>query len=249
MSLHFSSAEPGAFPLPNIVPIFPLPTVVFFPETYLPLHIFEQRYREMVQEAAGHEQCIGMALLKDGWEDQYEEAPPIYSIGCVGRIISSHKLSDGGYNIVLQGLHRCTYQEQTVITNYRQARITPQIPQPFTSLTSEIRRHLEETAQEYLTSKKATQLCNIIGAGTLTDSVLVHFDVDAIDCDDFPAADVPHPHGLSFDDAMSALGVFIASRKLVALVITEFNVRRDTNGVLARRLVEAVANALEARDS
>jgi len=174
MSLHFSSAEPEAFPLPDIVPIFPLPTVVFFPETYLPLHIFEPRYREMVQEAAGHEQCIGMALLKDGWEDQYEEAPPIYSIGCIGRIISSHKLSDGGYNIVLHGLHRCTYQEQTVITNYRQARITPHVPQPYTSLTSEIRRHLEETAQEYLTSKKANQLCNIIGAGTLTDSVLVH---------------------------------------------------------------------------
>ena len=174
MSLHFSSAEPEAFPLPDIVPIFPLPTVVFFPETYLPLHIFEPRYREMVQEAAGHEQCIGMALLKEGWEDQYEEAPPIYSIGCVGRIISSHKLSDGCYNIVLQGLHRCTYQEQTAITNYRQARITPHAPQVCTSLTSEIRRNLEETAQEYLTSKKANQLSDVIGSGTLTDSILVH---------------------------------------------------------------------------
>ena len=127
-----------------------------------------------MQEAAGHEQCIGMALLKDGWEDQYEEAPPIYSIGCVGRIISSHKLSDGAYNIVLQGLHRCTYQEQTVITNYRQARITPHVPQVCTSLTSEIRRHLEETAQEYLISKKANQLCDVISSGTLTDSILVH---------------------------------------------------------------------------
>ena len=174
MSLHFSSAEPEAFPLPEIVPIFPLPTVVFFPETYLPLHIFEPRYREMVQEASAHEKCIGMALLKDGWEDQYEEAPPIYSIGCVGRIISSHKLSDGAYNIVLQGLHRCTYQEQTVITHYRQARITPHVPQVCTSLTSEIRCHLEETAREYLTSKKANQLCEVIGSGTLTDSILVH---------------------------------------------------------------------------
>jgi hypothetical protein len=174
MSLHFSSAEPEAFPLPDIVPIFPLPTVVFFPETYLPLHIFEPRYREMVQEASAHEKCIGMVLLKDGWEDQYEEAPPIYSIGCVGRIISSHKLSDGAYNIVLQGLHRCTYQEQTVITNFRQARITPHVPQVCTSLSSEIRRHLEETAREYLTSKKANQLCEVIGSGTLTDSILVH---------------------------------------------------------------------------
>ncbi len=174
MSLDYSSAEPEAFHVPDIVPIFPLPTVVFFPQTYLPLHIFEPRYKEMIQEASRHGQCIGMALLKDGWEDQYEEAPPIYSIGCVGRIISSHELSDGRYNIVLQGLHRCTYQEQTVVTNYRQARIIPHIPEASMSLTSEIRRHLEETAQEYLTSKKAHELCDIIGSVTLTDSILVH---------------------------------------------------------------------------
>jgi Lon protease-like protein len=174
MSLHFSSEEPEAFPVPDIVPIFPLPTVVFFPQTYLPLHIFEPRYREMIHEASAHGQCIGMALLKDGWEDDYEEEPPIYSIGCVGRIISSHKLSDGRYNIVLQGLQRCTYEEQTVITNYRQARITPHIPEDSTSLTSEIRRHLEQTAQEYLTSKKANELCEVIGSATLTDPILVH---------------------------------------------------------------------------
>jgi len=174
MSAPFFSAEPEQFPLPDIVPIFPLPMVVFFPETYLPLHIFEPRYREMVQEASAHDQCIGMALLKEGWEDQYEEAPPIYAIGCVGRIISCHKLADGCYNIVLQGVQRCTYQEQTVITNYRQARITPHMSQVCTSLTSDRRRHLEKTAQEYLTAKKANKLCDVIGSGTLTDSILVH---------------------------------------------------------------------------
>jgi Lon protease-like protein len=147
---------------------------VFFPQTYLPLHIFEPRYREMIQEASGNGRCIGMALLKDGWEDQYEEAPPIYSIGCVGRIIRSHTLSDGRYNIVLQGLHRCTYQEQTVMTNYRQARITPHRPETSVLLTSEVRRHLEQTAQEYLIAKKARELCDILSSTTLTDSILVH---------------------------------------------------------------------------
>ena len=174
MSLHFSSNKPETFPLPDIVPIFPLPTVVFFPETYLPLHIFEPRYKEMIQEASENGQCIGMALLKEGWEDQYEEAPPTYSIGCVGRIISSHALSDGRYNIVLQGLCRCTYQEQTVMTIYRQARITPHGPEMSVSLTLEVRRHLEKTAQEYLTSKKAHELCDILSSSTLTDSILVH---------------------------------------------------------------------------
>lgn len=174
MSLHFSSEEPDAFPIPDVVPIFPLPTVVFFPKTYLPLHIFEPRYREMIQEAATHGQCIGMALLKDGWEDEYEEAPPIYSTGCVGRIISSDKLSDGRYNIVLQGLYRCTYEEQTVMTNYRQARIAPYIPEVSTSLTSDVRSHLEQTAQKYLTTKKANELYEVIGSATLTDPILVH---------------------------------------------------------------------------
>lgn len=79
------------------------------------------------------------------------------------------------------------------------------------------------------------------------DSVLVHLDVDVIDFDDFPAGDVPHSHGLSFADAMSALEVFVVSRKLAGLVITEFNAHRDPEGVLASRLVESVTKALQMR--
>ena len=83
------------------------------------------------------------------------------------------------------------------------------------------------------------------------DSILIHFDVDVIDFDDFPAGDLPHYHGLSFDEAISALDVFIASPKFTGLVITEFNADRDPDGILARRLVNAVAkvfaNALEER--
>ena len=76
------------------------------------------------------------------------------------------------------------------------------------------------------------------------DSILVHFDVDVIDFDDFPAGDLPHYHGLSFDEAISALDVFIASPKFTALVITEFNADRDPEGTLAVRFVDAVAKTL-----
>ena len=79
------------------------------------------------------------------------------------------------------------------------------------------------------------------------DSILIHFDVDVIDFDDFPAGDVPHYHGLSFDEAMDALEVFLASPKFAALVITEFNVERDPDGTLAVRFVNAVAKTLEER--
>jgi arginase len=79
------------------------------------------------------------------------------------------------------------------------------------------------------------------------DSILIHFDVDVIAFGDFPAADVPHHHGLGFDEAMSVLDVFIASRKFAALVITEFNADRDPDGTLAVRFVEAVAKTLGER--
>jgi len=174
MSFDISSTPPDVFPVPEVVPIFPLPTVVFFPETYLPLHIFEPRYREMVQDTSLQGHCIGMALLKDGWEVHYNETPAIHPIGCVGRIISSHKLSDGRFNIVLQGLQRCLYDEQTVNTLYRQAQVIPHVLKGPSSLSAELRIHLEQVAQDYLTSKKATELCQVIASGKLTDSILVH---------------------------------------------------------------------------
>ncbi len=98
---------------------------------------------------------------------------------------------------------------------------------------SKIRGKAKESAREAL-----SQLEN------KADSILIHFDVDVIDFDDFPAGDVPHYHGLSFDEAMSALDVFIASRKFAALVITEFNADRDPEGTLAVRFVDAVAKTL-----
>jgi len=174
MPSDFPSTEFGKIPIPESVPIFPLPNVVFFPETYLPLHIFEPRYREMVQNASGQGDCIGMALLKDGWEDEYEADPPIYPIGCVGRIISSHKLADGRFNIVLQGLQRCTFEEQEVSTPYRQARIILNAQKGAPSLDTETRINLEQITQEYLTWKKAHELCQVIASGKLTDSILVH---------------------------------------------------------------------------
>ncbi|MHC4791198.1 MAG: arginase family protein [Planctomycetota bacterium] len=99
---------------------------------------------------------------------------------------------------------------------------------------SQIRGKAKESAQEALSQLEDK-----------TDSILVHFDVDVIDFDDFPAADLPHYQGLSFDEAMSALDTFIASPKFAGLVITEFNADRDADGMLAGRLVDAVAKALK----
>jgi Lon protease-like protein len=92
--------------LPPTIPVFPLPSVVLFPNVFLPLHIFEPRYREMVRDALSGDRIIGMVLLRPGWEGNYEGRPPVYAIGCAGLITHAETQPDGRYNIVLQGLEK-----------------------------------------------------------------------------------------------------------------------------------------------
>ena len=90
----------------DLLPLFPLPNVVLFPNVFLPLHIFEPRYREMVADALASDRMIGMVLLRPGWERDYEGRPPVYPIGCSGVITHVERLADGRYNIVLRGVER-----------------------------------------------------------------------------------------------------------------------------------------------
>lgn len=92
--------------LPPSIPIFPLPSVVLFPKVFLPLHIFEPRYRQMVAEALSGDRIIGMTLLKPGHEADYEGQPPVYDTGCSGVITHAERLEDGRFNLVLHGLEK-----------------------------------------------------------------------------------------------------------------------------------------------
>jgi Lon protease-like protein len=92
--------------LPSEIPLFPLPNVVLFPATLLPLHIFEPRYRAMVRDALDGERMIGMVMLRPGWEPDYERTPEVYSVGCAGFITHADRLPDGRYNIMLRGLEK-----------------------------------------------------------------------------------------------------------------------------------------------
>ncbi len=105
------------------VPVFPLPNVVLYPGTFLPLHIFEPRYREMTRDALAGERLVAMALLRPGWEDQYAGSPPIHSILGLGKIVEDAKLADGRFNLVLWGLRRIRVIEEIHQTPYRRARV------------------------------------------------------------------------------------------------------------------------------
>ena len=105
--------------LPPTIPLFPLPSTVLFPNVFLPLHIFEPRYRSMVREALDGDRIIGMVLLKPGYEVEYEGRPAIYEIGCAGVITHTEALPDSCYNIVLRGMEKFRVTEEDESKAYR----------------------------------------------------------------------------------------------------------------------------------
>ena len=109
----------------DLLPIFPLPAVVLFPGVFLPLHVFEPRYREMVADALSTDRLIGMVLLREGWEGDYEGRPPVFSIGCSGLITHCEALPDGRYNIILRGLDRFRVLGEDHSRSYRRALTEP----------------------------------------------------------------------------------------------------------------------------
>lgn len=94
------------------VPIFPLPDVVFFPDTYLPLHIFEPRYRQMVEDCLRGGKRLSVVLLKPGWEVDYYGSPEIYRVAGLGEIVEHVRLPDGRFDILLFGLCRIAIEEE-----------------------------------------------------------------------------------------------------------------------------------------
>jgi len=141
--------------IPKVIPLFPLPNLVFFPRTYVPLHIFEPRYREMVQAAAASHRMVGMVLLKEGWEADYEGAPAIFAMGCVGRMMNVQRLSDGRSNILLQGLRRFEIQHEVGAESYRQGRIVlKDLFQPDAALPTEIRREIVKVVAGFIRNRE-----------------------------------------------------------------------------------------------
>ena len=109
--------------LPNIIPIFPLKGVVMFPDTYLPLNIFEPRYLKMIDQAISNEnRLIGMIQPKN--TDESEDNFSLYKVGCAGKIIKFEETEDNRYLITLKGLSRFNLiSERKNDKNFREANI------------------------------------------------------------------------------------------------------------------------------
>ncbi|HZN54391.1 MAG TPA: LON peptidase substrate-binding domain-containing protein [Candidatus Polarisedimenticolaceae bacterium] len=112
----------------RVLPVFPLPDVVFFPKTVLPLHVFEMRYRSMVRDALAADRTIAVALLQPGWERDYAHAPAYFPVATAGRMDDVETTADGRFYFRLSGLCRVRLGEVVRDSPYRLVRAS-EIPE------------------------------------------------------------------------------------------------------------------------
>jgi len=109
------------FKFPNKIPVFPLSNFIIFPNTTVPLNIFEPRYIQMVDDCMKGNRLIGIVQPKKTGD---LKKPNLYEVGCIGKITSFNETEDGRYLIVLNGI--CRYKIVNELTNdklYRECKI------------------------------------------------------------------------------------------------------------------------------
>ena len=131
------------------LPIFPLNGAVLFPETSLPLNIFEKRYIDMFDYSLARERKIGMIqTMKNG---------ELYKVGCIGKIHSFNETNDGRYLISLQGLNRFeVIQEIVADYSFRvvRANVIKNINEEDDKLSDDEKLNILKKYKKYITSKK-----------------------------------------------------------------------------------------------
>jgi Lon protease-like protein len=170
------------------VRLFPLPNLVLFPHVMQPLHVFESRYRDLLEDALAHDRLIAMAVLTPGWEKDYEGQPKLYPTACLGRVTTHFRLSDGTYNVLLLGLQRVQLVREMQQTHrFREALVElcadryparPSVPQQF------LHQKLHDALVAILPTfpEAQEQLDQLLGSdvplGVLTDVISYMLDID-----------------------------------------------------------------------
>ena len=172
-------------PLPEgefLLPLFPLPNLVFFPETRLPLHVFEPRYRQLVTDVVASDQRFGIVLLRPGWESDYFGAPAVHLTGTLGEIEQTVPLDDGRYNILVRGQVRFRIVDEVLREPYRTARVVAQ-PQQERNVADAYaqRTWLAELAKQYLhylPDQGLVPEIETVGLEALTNALIMSLNLD-----------------------------------------------------------------------
>ncbi|HYS53164.1 MAG TPA: LON peptidase substrate-binding domain-containing protein [Thermoanaerobaculia bacterium] len=165
-----------------LLPLFPLPNLVFFPRTRLPLHVFEPRYRQMITDAVAADQRFGIVLLRPGWEADYFGAPPIYACGTVGQIEQAVPLEDGRYNVLVRGEVRFRVVGEVSREPYRTARVVIQ-PEQSRDVTKayEQKSWLADLSRQYLhylPDQVAVPEIDTVELEALTNALIMSLNID-----------------------------------------------------------------------
>jgi hypothetical protein len=172
-------------PLPEgefLLPLFPLPNIVFFPHTRLPLHVFEPRYREMVRDALESDSRFGIVLLRPGWESDYFGAPEVYECGTIGTIEQAVPLDDGRFNIVVRGDVRFRIVDEVSRVPYRTARVIaePEVSRPPDQAYAR-REWLADVSRQYLhylPDQAAVPEIETVSLDALTNALIMSLNLD-----------------------------------------------------------------------
>ena len=172
-------------PLPEgefLLPLFPLPNIVFFPHTRLPLHVFEPRYRQMVSDALDSDSRFGIVLLRSGWEADYFGAPAVHPFGTLGTIEQAVPLEDGRYNIVVRGDVRFRILEEVSRVPYRTARVIAE-PEIERSTEQAYAQHawladLSRQYLRYLPDQTAVPEIETVDLDALTNALIMSLNLD-----------------------------------------------------------------------
>jgi Lon protease-like protein len=166
--------------LPQIIPIFPLPNVVLFPDVPLPLHIFEPRYRDMVRDVSSSHELVGMTLMRG---EPQAGTCGFFEIGCAGRIVSVEKLPDGRFNILLRGVRefrvirhiadRSTYHQAEVEWRSGSGKV----------LGASRRQALAQALSRFIRNLPESPAHRLLNDPTVSDELLVNFISFALDID------------------------------------------------------------------
>ncbi|HEX9160820.1 MAG TPA: LON peptidase substrate-binding domain-containing protein [Thermoanaerobaculia bacterium] len=165
-----------------VLPIFPLPNLVFFPSTRLPLHVFEPRYRQMIKDALQADKRFGIVLLRPGWEKDYFGAPAVHQWGTVGSIEQAVPLDDGRFNILVHGDVRFRIVDEVGREPYRVARV---VAQPEALRTADEayaqREWLADLARQYLKylpDQMAVPEIETVGLDALTNALIMSLNLE-----------------------------------------------------------------------
>jgi Lon protease-like protein len=172
----------------GITRLFPLPNLVLFPHVMQPLHIFEPRYRAMMEEALATDKLITMAVLAKGWEDDYEGRPKLESIACLGRVATHERLPDGRFNLLLVGLKRVRIQQELAPHSlFREAKVSlcdDQYPVATAPMRASLQKDLACSFKKSLPKQSMVheQVDELLGGsvplGVLTDIIAYTLDLE-----------------------------------------------------------------------